>query len=61
MRLSLTLAVAAVAVATLAPAAHATCMKTWDKGDFYSYTCSAPGGPPRTTVCHRPTGLCFSY
>ena len=61
MRLTLALAVAAAAVATLAPSANATCMKLWDRGDFYAYSCSAPGGPASTTVCHRPTNVCVTY
>lgn len=60
MRLTLALAVAAAAVAGLAPAAHATCMPLWDRGDFYAYSCSAPGGPVRTTICHRPTDVCVT-
>ncbi|HEV2891242.1 MAG TPA: hypothetical protein VGX28_12780 [Frankiaceae bacterium] len=60
MRILLALSVAAVG-ALLATPAHATCMPLWDKGDFYAYSCSAPGGPVRTTICHRPTGACVSY
>ncbi|HEX8004197.1 MAG TPA: hypothetical protein VF519_16030 [Mycobacteriales bacterium] len=61
MRLPLALAVAACALASVATPAGATCMKTWDRGDWYAYSCSAPGGPVSTTVCHRPTGLCVTY
>lgn len=61
MRALLGLAVAAAAVATLAPAANATCMPLWDTVLFYSYTCSPPGGPATTTTCFRPTGHCWSH
>lgn len=62
MRIPLALATAAVAVGGLfAAPADATCMKVYDKGDWYAYTCSAPGGPAYTTVCHRPTNLCVTY
>lgn len=60
MRIVLALAVAAGG-AFLATPAHATCMKTYDDGTWYAYTCSAPGGPARTTLCHRPTALCVTY
>ena len=61
MRITLALVTAAAAVAGFAPSAGATCMMLWDRGDFYSYTCSAPGGPASTTICHRPTDTCVSY
>ena len=61
MRLILALATAAAAVASFATPASATCMMLWDRGAFYAYSCSAPGGPASTTICHRPTGTCVSY
>jgi hypothetical protein len=61
MRRPLALTIAAVAVGGFfAAPASATCMPVYDKGDWYVYTCSAPGGPAHTTYCYRPLSRCVT-
>ena len=62
MRIPLALAAAGLALAGLAPAAHATCMPPQeDKLTGITVTsCSPPGGPVTTTVCFRDL-VCYSY
>lgn len=61
MRIPLALAAAGLALAGLAPAAHATCMEREDRLTGISTTsCSPPGGPVTTTICFRDL-VCHSY
>ena len=61
MRIPLTLAAAAFALAGLAPAAEATCMTEYDeRTGIRRTTCAAPGGPVTTTYCFRDV-VCHTF
>ena len=57
MRLALALATAAAATGTLTGSAQASCLPIWDRVVSVE-SCSAPGGPASTRVCHIATNVC---